>query len=694
MYSKLKSFFRATEFIFSTTFLIALIFYLFCRAYKLFSFNAWNTPLGYEGDGLFGLSIAKGYIDGGFSLLHKKMNLLGAPFGADWSAYPITEDIIFYLIGFIGKFTNLFFAANFVLFLAHLLAGLSFWFVCRHLKFNSWLSFSGSVAYAFSHFILVRGFGHLILSFFWHIPILLLIVSWCYRGNFTSFKSAKFFFALLISLIAGLFNPYYTFMYMSFLGFAIIINLILKRFSQALYPIFFILASIATFLLLNLDSLISPDKDFNALRNFAALEVFGLKLPELFLTATTTPWPFFSTFSYSNYYNVAYVKGESWSPYLGVLAIVGFLILYLTSIYKLITNKLKSIHIFFWQTNWIVFFSLIGGVNLILGVIGLQLFRCSNRFSIFILTMSLLYFIEFLSKRAPKKLIPMISILILTIGYSEQYGLRSTPRDPINPNKLKVDADKLMVQAIEKRKIDSMVFLYPIAVFPENGSINEMVDYEHLRLYLNTSNLKFSYGDFKGRENAQWQLSLSNLELPILIKKIEAFGFDVFVVNKLAYKDHGVSIKQRMKIIQKTVIAENDSMVAFAINPPIEPSPLDSWPNFSKGWSLNEGTHRWADSKDAEISISNFNPAPIKYILNFTLSSISHRNISIFLNDKKISFFHLTPGENKFVEIKDILIYQRGAARLRIHSEEEPVIAGSGDSRRLSFCIKDFIIKK
>lgn len=693
MQIQFKNFFRAKEVFFSTTILSALIFYLFCRGYKLFSLKAWNTPLGYRGDGLFDLSIAKGYIDGGFSFLHKQINLLGAPFGADWSAYPITEDIIFYCIGLIGKFTNLFFAANFVLFLAHLFAGLSFWFVCRHLKLDKCLSFSGSIAYAFCHYIVLRGFGHLILSFFWHIPILLLIVSWCYQGSFKSFKSSNFFFALIMSFIAGLFNPYYTFMYLFFLGFSVVINLILKKYIKALYPIFFIAISITAFLLVNLDSLISPDKDFHVLRNFAALEVYGLKLPELFLTATTTPWPFFSNFSYSHYYNVAFVKGELWSPYLGVLAIAGFFMLYAGSIYKLITNNLRRVHVFFWQINWIIIFSLIGGVNLIFGVFGFQLFRCSNRFSIFILTMSLLYLIEFLSKHAPKKIIPLISILIILIGYSEQYGFRYIPPPPVNPYELKIDSDKRMIQAIEKRKIDSQVFLFPIAVFPENGSINEMIDYEHLRLYLNSSHLKFSYGDFKGRKNAQWQSSLTNLEFPILINKIESYGFDVFVVNKLAYKDHGNNIKQKMKAAQKITIAENDTMIAFALNPPKQLRPLDLWPIFGKGWSADEMSHRWADSKDADITISNFNKASNKFALHFNITSISDRNIYITLNDKKI-FFHLKSGETKFVEIKDISVGPGRDVKIRFHSDEEPVIPGSGDSRHLTFCIKNFLIKQ
>jgi hypothetical protein len=159
------------------------------------SWFAWQTPISYSGDSWFGFAISKAFMDGDISIaIYKWVAHLGAPLSANWNDYPISEELISATIGWLGKFTGLFVAGNFVLLLAHLLAALSFWFVGRELKYCAVFVFAGSILFAFSHYIFVRGFSHLVLSFYWHLPLILLVSWWTYSSQRILIYSRKCYY--------------------------------------------------------------------------------------------------------------------------------------------------------------------------------------------------------------------------------------------------------------------------------------------------------------------------------------------------------------------------------------------------------------------------------------------------------------------------------------------------------------------
>jgi phosphoglycerol transferase len=88
---------------------------------------------------------------------------------------------------------------------------------------------------------------------------------------------------------------------------------------------------------------------------------------------------------------------------------------------------------------------------------------------------------------------------------------------------------------------DAMVFQLPIAVFPEQGSLNGMYDYAQSIGYLHSDTLRWSYGGMKGRE-ATWQDPLRPLTAPDLLHAIATAGFDGLTIDRSAYADGGAAM--------------------------------------------------------------------------------------------------------------------------------------------------------
>jgi hypothetical protein len=69
------------------------------------------------------------------------------------------------------------------------------------------------VAYGFAPYAFAHGEHHLDLTFYWHVPLGLLVTRWLSVGEGLSMRGAKFLFAIAVGYVTGLQNQYYTFMF-------------------------------------------------------------------------------------------------------------------------------------------------------------------------------------------------------------------------------------------------------------------------------------------------------------------------------------------------------------------------------------------------------------------------------------------------------------------------------------------------
>ena len=82
----------------------------------------------------------------------------------------------------------------------------------------------------------------------------------------------------------------------------------------------------------------------------------------------------------------------------------------------------------------------------------------------------------------------------------------------------------------------AMVFQIPIMEFPESP-VPGLSPYDHLRPYLFSDHLRYSFGSMKGREDTMWQKDLSKLSLEDAVKKLREFGFQAILINRNGFSD-------------------------------------------------------------------------------------------------------------------------------------------------------------
>ena len=164
--------------ILSSFIVVLIIALLWCYTFGFFHTSEWSIPTGYGGDLYWVLSMAKSYMNNEvFPLFFKEIKFLNAPFVANWSDFPITEEIIFFSMGLLAKVSNIYFSHNIILLSGHCLAGLSFFLVAKQLNCKNYNSLAFAILFGLAHFLFARGSAHIILTYVFLIPVSLLILN-------------------------------------------------------------------------------------------------------------------------------------------------------------------------------------------------------------------------------------------------------------------------------------------------------------------------------------------------------------------------------------------------------------------------------------------------------------------------------------------------------------------------------------
>ena len=368
---------------------------VFCIAYGRTSLASWNTPVTYRGDSLFLLGYLKAAHDGhvvpGASLIVPELN---APFGANWNDHPRTLRTAFFAAGLLSRHIGLFAAINLLLLLAHILAAVSFYLVARVLAARIEWALAGGVVFGFAHFFFWRTLDHLDLVLAWHVPLCVLVSAWACSRRGIPFRSARFAVSAAVVVAAGLQNPYYACLFVQFLLLAALAQSLRGgRWERALSPLVLTAALAAVFVLDNAGSLLyqwQNGPNGGALRPYGNLERFCLKPMELLF-----PSP---GFGLGNWGEVARVhwdgriyKGEGGSAYLGLVGVAVVLWLAAISLGRLLSRPAKAPPSAVLAIAWIIAFSMLGGLNQLVGLTGFIWLRGANRFSIWILALGLVY---------------------------------------------------------------------------------------------------------------------------------------------------------------------------------------------------------------------------------------------------------------------------------------------------------------
>lgn len=108
-----------------------------------------------------------------------------------------------------------------------------------------------------------------------------------------------------------------------------------------------------------------------------------------------------------------------------------------------------------------------------------------------------------------------------------------------------------------------MIFQLPIIPFPENPAVVRMTDYEHLKGYLHSPTLRWSYGGVKGRDG-DWQKSLPD-DPRLLVLTLQKLRYQAIWINRNGYDDRGALLISQLKSLGLKLFVKDRNIMVFGL---------------------------------------------------------------------------------------------------------------------------------
>jgi hypothetical protein len=673
----------------SVTMIIAAV--LWCSIAGKTTWPAWQIPPAYSSDGLEILAHLKASSEWAVvPAFPNHVHRLGAPFGAEWSEYPAADDVLLLIVGQLSRLVGLGVASNLLVAFAQMTAAGAFFITARWLGHRREWATAGALLFAFSYHNVTRGLPHLSLILTYTIPLALLSCWLVARSRQLQLASRGAMLCYVTAFAIGVGNPYNLFLYVQLLGWAW-----LAAWTNGLRPntrIAILTGAIAvlTFFIVNADVWLANSAEGAApllARNYGGVEHYALKPVELLLPPANHRLEAFAFWGH-RYLRWSDWQGEPFSPYLGLFGAIGLVGMLFTSILALLRQQARFVGAAL-QAIWILLFSVIGGVNSVLALFfGLQVFRGTNRYSVFLLALGLMFLVSVASRyaRHHHRLVSLaLAALVAAVGLWEEI-----PRPDSLPNQAEAArrfaSDQAFGSALEHMlPAGSMVFQLPFVEFPEARPINRLDDYELFRPYLHTTSLRFTYGALKQRARSRWYREYASLPTPELVAQLEANGFAGICINRRGYADKGEAIIAALEAAGRTpaLVSPAQQQVLVRLHPVAHPvPPVATNFTFGQGWNNRSdarGPLRWANGP-ASLSYFNPYPQPIRASIHFHLSAESRRHLNLRVNGAPVADMFIDRTVATLALPR--LVLQPGVNRFDF-STTEPAIRESEERSRL-----------
>jgi len=646
-----------------------MVVVVWCWQHHRISLSTWSVPLDDTGDSLQNLARIKAASEGDLVPFGAhRVRRLAAPFIADWAEFPASDDIANYGLGLVARLVGVMAAGNLALLLAHLTAAWSF-YLCARLLRQCWeWAWAGALLFAFSFFSIQRGLPHLWLAYTYPVPLAVLAVLLIASGRRTIARPAWRWLCYGTAAVLGASYAYNLFLFLQLLGWAVLGRWLKARWSSNVrLGLACGLVAVGVFSAVNAHVLFHRREGSGTsllVRNYAATEIYALKPIELLLPPSGHHGGWLAALGY-RYLRWTDWRGETFSPYLGLAGAIGLVWMLAAYSRDVLLRRRNRQAGYALCALWILLFSSIGGINSILAFyLGLDVFRASNRYSIFLLALALLYAASRLtrwSRTWRPGMRPALAGLTVIVGLWDQLPVRTGAASERQLAE-QVQGDQRLGAELERRLgSGATVFQLPVLDFPEGRPQLQVNEYDPLRLFLATRTLRFSYGELKNRAPDAWQHDCAGMSPAALVAALESYGFSAIDIDRRGYADDAEQLLAELAAAGRpeTIAGLSPTSVAVLLHPAAHPVlPLARSFTYGTGWNrLTESESselrslasnspllvRWTNGS-AFLSYYNPYSKPLGASLRLALSSVNSRTVQLLVNGRDEARVRLGPA--------------------------------------------------
>lgn len=580
----MKEFFKKNKYEFISVCALLVLTTLFLYNFMQLWRADINVPFSYFcGDDMSILANAKAMIEQGWNMTADR---LGAPYVADYYNFSTSvlhnvDLVTLKVFTMITKDAAM--SANLVYLSVVYICALVSYFVMRECKLTNWIAVGGSLVFAFSPFIFIRGIVHIVLTTCYFVPLSILLCIWIYERddvfawNKNFFKNPRNYFAILFTfLIANNGIAYYPFFTCFILLVTGISKLIKTRKLNYLGKAFAMIGSIVAFMMVAMIPIFihlakyGKDADELVRAGFSDSELYGLKIIQLLLPVNGHG-SYTLTKLINDYAEQAPLVNENISSYIGFMGIAGFAILLVVLFIKKKSALYERLYLLSELNLGMVLLGTIGGFGSIFALFISDMIRGYNRISIFIEYVCILAFCMVLNhlykKAAFRRKIVIIAAGCLFTAFViyEQFPYEYVPAYEYCDSRY--TSDEHFVQQIEDSVDEgSMIYQLPYHQYPEGGSENDMSDYSLYTGYIHSKTLRWSYGTMRGSEGDKWNEKVSAMDLEDMVQYLKESGFAGIYIDRRAYEEDDLKALEAhlTEIIgAEPIVSENENLSFF-----------------------------------------------------------------------------------------------------------------------------------
>ncbi|MFX3632169.1 MAG: hypothetical protein ACE3L7_08840 [Candidatus Pristimantibacillus sp.] len=546
----------------------------------------WNAdltiPFGYSGDSLSASMTIKTVMDYGWYITNPS---LGAPFELNMNDYPLGGDNFNYLlIKFIALFSNNYaVVVNVFHILTYYLAFLTAYVVFRYLKIHVVFAIGGSLLFSLMPYHFFRGMGgHLFLICYFIIPFVFLVAYWIMNNKIQSLPLKTFhenrsrnIFSLITAILIGSTGIYYAFFAGFFWAVTAIYTFINKKDKKAIYTSGILIVTILITLITNYSPTILYKIKYGAneeavQRSVIETEILSLKINQIFMPMLGHRVGELNAIA-EKYSMISPLFNENHSVSLGILGSIGFIMLLA---FLFVKTRLKDRYLSIIQDMSIlnisaILLSMTGGIGFFVAVFLTSSIRGYNRiipYIGFISFLSVIIIFQIIYMKIKSKKVSYLYLLIVgmifIVGVLDQTSTRYIPNYTVAKEEFM--SDKQYFKSIEESiPSDSMIFQLPYVPFPEHPWVNRMGNYEHLKGYLHTSSLRWSFGALNGSLADLWTREVSAKPAEEMLEALSLAKFEGIYLDRFGYPDNDTTVEDEIVSITKAepLVSKNERWV-------------------------------------------------------------------------------------------------------------------------------------